>query len=62
MKRICVYSGSNLGVQPEYKEVAKLLGKELAENNIELVYGGSQIGLMGEVANEVLKNNGKVIG
>ncbi|MDZ4907164.1 hypothetical protein GNF64_15870, partial [Clostridium perfringens] len=38
MKRICVYSGSNLGVQPEYKEVAKLLGKELAENNIELFY------------------------
>ncbi|GAA0085222.1 TIGR00730 family Rossman fold protein [Clostridium sp. CTA-7] len=62
MKRLCVYSGSNLGAQPEYKEVAKLLGKELAKNNIELVYGGSQIGLMGEVANEVLKNNGKVIG
>ena len=62
MKRICIYSGSNLGFRPEYKESAKLLGKILAENKIELVYGGSSIGLMGEISNEVLKNNGKVIG
>lgn len=62
MKRICIYSGSNLGFRPEYKENAKLLGKILAENKIELVYGGSKIGLMGQVANEVLKNNGKAIG
>jgi uncharacterized protein (TIGR00730 family) len=62
MKRICIYSGSNLGSRPEYKESAKLLGKILAENKIELVYGGSSIGLMGEISNEVLKNNGKVIG
>lgn len=62
MKRICIYSGSNLGFRPEYKENAKLLGKILAENKIELVYGGSSIGLMGEISNEVLKNNGKVIG
>ncbi|MDF2885170.1 MAG: decarboxylase family protein [Clostridiaceae bacterium] len=62
MKRICVYSGSNLGFRPEYKESAKLLGKILAETKIELVYGGSRIGLMGEIANEVLRNDGKVIG
>lgn len=62
MKRICVYSGSNLGSRPEYKENARLLGKILTENEIELVYGGSKIGLMGEVSSEVLKNNGKVIG
>ncbi|WP_454054683.1 LOG family protein [Clostridium sp. Marseille-Q7071] len=62
MKKICVYSGSNLGSRPEYKESARLLGKILVENEIELVYGGSKIGLMGEVSSEVLKNNGKVIG
>ncbi|KGO12513.1 TIGR00730 family Rossman fold protein [Clostridium botulinum] len=62
MKRICVYSGSNLGLRSEYKESAKLLGKILAENKIELVYGGSRIGLMGEISSEVLRNNGKVIG
>ncbi|APU59747.1 TIGR00730 family Rossman fold protein [Clostridium botulinum] len=62
MKKICVYSGSNLGLRSEYKESAKLLGKILAENKIELIYGGSRIGLMGEISNEVLRNNGKVIG
>lgn len=62
MKRICVYSGSNLDLRSEYKESAKLLGKILAENKIELVYGGLRIALMGEISNEVLRNNGKVIG
>lgn len=62
MKRVCVYSGSNLGSRPEYKESAILLGRILAENEIELVYGGSRIGLMGEISNEVLRNNGKVTG
>ncbi|WP_041669232.1 LOG family protein [Acetobacterium woodii] len=62
MKRICVYSGSNLGIRPEYKEITKQLGTVLVQNNIELVYGGSQTGLMGEIANEMLQQNGKVTG
>lgn len=62
MKKICVYSGSNLGKNPKFKEVTKILGKLLCENNIELIYGGSKIGLMGEVANEILNNNGQVTG
>ncbi|GIN84281.1 cytokinin riboside 5'-monophosphate phosphoribohydrolase [Heyndrickxia sporothermodurans] len=62
MKRICVYAGSNLGEKQEYKKQAKELGKLLVKNNIELVYGGSCVGLMGEVANEVLINGGNVIG
>ncbi len=62
MKKICVYSGSNAGIRSEYKESAIQLGNVLAENNIELVYGGSKVGLMGEIANQILKNNGKVTG
>lgn len=62
MKRICVYSGSNQGIRPEYKESAIQLGSTLVENNIELVYGGSKVGLMGEIANQMLKNNGMVTG
>jgi predicted Rossmann-fold nucleotide-binding protein len=50
MKKICVYSGSNLGSRLEYKENAKILGEILAKNQIELVYGGSKIGLMGVIA------------
>lgn len=62
MKTICVYSGSNPGLHPEYQRNARLLGKILVENKIELIYGGSSAGLMGEISKEVLKNNGKVTG
>lgn len=62
MKRICVYCGSNLGVRPEYKEMTKQLSIVLVENNIELVYGGSKTGLMGEIANHMLDINGRVTG
>lgn len=62
MNRICVYSGSNFGNHPAYKEAAVQLGRTLAQNDIELVYGGSKVGLMGEVAHQVLANNGRVIG
>jgi uncharacterized protein (TIGR00730 family) len=62
MKRICVYSGSNLGVRPEYKEITKHLGQVLVKNNIELVYGGSKTGLMGEIASFIMDNGGKVTG
>ncbi len=62
MNKICVYSGSNFGNKPEYKICALQLGEILPQNKIELVYGGSKVGLMGELANQVLKNNGKVTG
>ena len=62
MNRICVYSGSNFGNNSDYKAAALQLGELLAQNKIELVYGGSNIGLMGELSNQVLKNHGRVIG
>lgn len=62
MKKICVYSGSNLGNRPEYKEIAIQLGDVFVQNNIELVYGGSKIGLMGEIASRILESNGHVTG
>ena len=62
LETICVYCGSSSGIQPEYVEVAKLLGEVIAIRHLSLVYGGSNIGLMGIVANAVLENGGKVIG
>ncbi|MFD3448749.1 TIGR00730 family Rossman fold protein [Microbacteriaceae bacterium 4G12] len=62
MKRICVFAGSNLGERPEFTIHARQLGKEIVQNGFELVYGGSQTGLMGELANEVLALGGNVIG
>jgi len=62
MKRIAVYCGSNKGVRPEYAIAAEQLGTLLARAKIELVYGGGMVGLMGIVADAVLKNGGHVIG
>ncbi|BCJ87072.1 LOG family protein [Effusibacillus dendaii] len=62
MKRICVFAGSNLGTHPDYRQSAVRLGEEIVKNGLELVYGGSKVGLMGEVANKVLEHGGRVIG
>jgi uncharacterized protein (TIGR00730 family) len=62
MKRIAVYCGSNKGQRPEYAAAAEELGAHLAREKIELVYGGGMVGLMGIVADAVLKHGGHVIG
>ena len=62
MKRICVYLGSNPGFDPSYAEATVALGRELADRGIGLVYGGSNVGLMGRLANTCLEAGGEVIG
>lgn len=62
MKRICVFCGSNKGADPIYLETAAKVGEFLARENIELVYGGGRVGLMGKVADMVLANGGRVTG
>lgn len=62
MKRIAVYCGSSIGASDAYREGAVQLGKELAKRQIALIYGGASIGLMGTLADTVLKEGGEVIG
>jgi len=62
MKRICVYLGSNAGFDEAYAQATDALAKELAERNIGLVFGGSNVGLMGRLANTCLEAGGEVIG
>ncbi len=62
IKKICVYCASSKKVHKDYYSEANLLGKELSENGIITVYGGGSVGLMGEVADSVLKNKGKIQG
>jgi len=62
MKNICVYCGSSPGRQAVYREAARLLGHELADRGLGLVYGGASIGVMGAVADAVLEQGGKAIG
>jgi uncharacterized protein (TIGR00730 family) len=62
MKRICVFCGSNGGADLVYMETAKVVGEFLVANDIELVFGGGRVGLMGKIADSVLAKGGKVIG
>ncbi|WP_067928977.1 LOG family protein [Alicyclobacillus shizuokensis] len=62
MKRVCVFAGSSTGIDPAYTVAARQLGETIAASGLELVYGGSKVGLMGEVANTVLRHGGTVIG
>nr|WP_315253562.1 TIGR00730 family Rossman fold protein [uncultured Flavobacterium sp.] len=62
MKRITVFCGSSSGTEEIYTSQAILLGQTLAKRNIELVYGGAKVGLMGAVADGVLNAGGKAIG
>ncbi len=61
-KRICVFCGTNPGSRPEYGAAARGLGKLLAEEQIELVYGGASVGIMGELADAVHEGGGHVTG
>ena len=62
MERVCVFCGSSKGSRPEYIDVARQIGEELARREIGLVYGGGRVGLMGAVADAALGAGGKVIG
>ncbi len=61
-KSICVYCGANAGVNPVYAEAARALARALVDENIALVYGGGNVGLMGVIADEVLRLGGEVTG
>lgn len=62
MKRVCVFCGSNSGARPGYVAAARALGEALARQGMELVFGGGHVGLMGSIADAVLRQGGKVIG
>jgi uncharacterized protein (TIGR00730 family) len=62
MRRICVFCGSSSGNRPEYRAAAEELGAELVRRKIGLVYGGGNVGLMGLIADAVLRADGEVQG
>ena len=62
MKRVCVFCGSNTGNRESYSAAACRMGEVIAHSTLELVYGAGQVGLMGALADTVLKHGGQVIG
>ncbi|KAG1361561.1 putative Cytokinin riboside 5'-monophosphate phosphoribohydrolase LOG3 [Cocos nucifera] len=61
-KRICVFCGSSQGKKRSYQDAAVELGQELVSRNIDLVYGGGSVGLMGLVSQAVHDGGRHVIG
>jgi uncharacterized protein (TIGR00730 family) len=62
MKSICVYCGSNFNGDPILRTAIEGLAQALTDQDITLVYGGGSVGVMGVIADEVLKRNGTVTG
>lgn len=62
MNKICVFCGSSPGADPDFMEAAKELGKEIAARGFGLIYGGSDLGLMGAVSQSALDHGTEVTG
>ena len=62
IKSICVFCGSGSGTDPIFGDTARILGDLLAARGLNLIYGGSNIGLMGLVSAAVRDGGGKVTG
>jgi uncharacterized protein (TIGR00730 family) len=61
-RRICVFCGSSSGVRPSYAAAAVALARHLVVNDISVVYGGGNSGLMGVLADTVLELGGEIVG
>ncbi len=59
---LCVYCGSRPGRNDHFRKIARDFGHILVRENIRLVYGGGNVGLMGIIANVVMSQGGKVTG
>jgi uncharacterized protein (TIGR00730 family) len=62
LRSVCVFCGSSVPADPRYRDTARALGRLLASRGIDLVYGGGQVGLMGDVADAALGQGGRVTG
>ena len=62
MTSLCVYCGSSSGRLEDYAAAARALAGAMVERGIRLVYGGASVGIMGAVADEVLRLGGEAVG
>ena len=62
MMKMAVFCGSNFGASGVYRDAAVALGRALAAEKIQLVFGGTSKGLMKIIADTVLENGGSVHG
>lgn len=62
IKNVCVYCGSSSNVSEVHKNAATELGKTIAAQGWDMVYGGGRVGLMGLAADAALEAGSNVVG
>jgi uncharacterized protein (TIGR00730 family) len=62
MRSICVFCGSSMGNSVDFSEAAQRVGNYFVSNNIKLIYGGADVGLMKIIADTVIEGGVDVIG
>ena len=62
IKKISVFCGAHLGKSSDYKIAAQQIGKMIAERDLEVIFGGGNVGLMKVVADTAIENGGKATG
>jgi len=59
---VCVFASSSSRINNEFGAMASELGSLLAKSGTDVIFGGGGIGLMGKLADAVLRNGGKITG
>ena len=62
LRAVCVFCGSSTPPDSKYSEAARAVARHLVAAGLTIVYGGGQVGLMGELADAALAAGGRVIG
>lgn len=60
--KICIFCGANASTDPEVNRQVKIITEQFFQNNVEMVYGGAGIGIMGALATELVVKGGVVTG
>ncbi|GAQ41394.1 vacuolar protein sorting 29 [Aspergillus niger] len=55
---VCVFCGSYPGNSPSHLEAARALAQDFHKHNVQLVYGGGTVGIMGELAKTLVSLSG----
>jgi uncharacterized protein (TIGR00730 family) len=62
IKSVCIYCASSSHIHKDYFTAAERLAEILVKNEIEVIFGGGAVGLMGQIADTVLQHQGKITG
>lgn len=62
IKTICVFASASDNINEIYFKAAHELGTQIAQNHYDIIYGASNLGLMGQVTNSARIRGSEIIG